>query len=70
MLPMQPFSDKLRCPCVRGSRASQSALKSHPNVAKNATLGWGHPAVFGSPLLGKREKGRTRGYFGPCQKQT
>jgi hypothetical protein len=28
MLPMQPFSDKLRCPCVRGSRPSQSALRT------------------------------------------
>ena len=28
MLPMQPFSDKLRCPCVRGSRPSQSARRT------------------------------------------
>ena len=28
MLPTQPFSDKLRCPCVRGSRPSQSARRT------------------------------------------
>src|ERR1019366_4726341 len=28
MLPMQPFSGKLRCPCVRGSRVSQSARRT------------------------------------------
>src|ERR1035437_1833273 len=28
MLPMQPFSGKLRCPCVRGSHPSQSALRT------------------------------------------
>jgi hypothetical protein len=28
MLAMQPFSDKLRCPCVGGSRPSQSARRT------------------------------------------
>src|ERR1035437_1896308 len=28
MLPMQPFSGKLRCPCVRGSHPSQSARRT------------------------------------------
>jgi hypothetical protein len=28
MLAMQPFSGKLRCPCVRGSRPSQSARRT------------------------------------------
>ena len=39
MLPMQSFSDKLRCPCVRGSRPSQSARRTGHTSSLVVTVG-------------------------------